>query len=115
VRGNRYLCGIRLNLADQARMLELVNFWSSANGYTPLTDKDVLRLAFDQLYTATKQLILKKEKAGEFDTKVVGEPGADSSNAATETVAASADSAPANDGLRGEGADESIEQAVSGS
>jgi hypothetical protein len=111
---NRYHVGLHLNITDKTKMLELIKFWSSANGYTPLTDKDVLRLAFDQLYTATKQLIKKKEAANEFDTKVVGGPESSSAASPTETSVSDTNAEPTYEVVRDESTGNIVEQVVSG-
>lgn len=112
---NRYHVGLRLNLDDKAKLIEMVKFWGGAQGVMFFDERDLMRLAFDQLYAATKQLILKKEKAGEFDTKTIGGPGSGDTAPAAESVSAGADTAATHEVVRDESTGNIVEQAVSGS
>ena len=57
---NRVAITLRFNLEEQDKLRQLCDFWGG-------TEKDILRLAVDQLAIGTKQIIQKKEAANEVD------------------------------------------------
>ena len=111
---NRRAVSVRFSAEESAQLLQLVKFWQQANGAWYFTEKDVLKLAFNQLAAATQQLIKKKEAAGDYDTKIIGSAGSSSIANTTESVIAASNSETADTSIRDEGNSNDASKVVSG-
>jgi len=88
--GNRFGITTRFNIAERVQLRDLCIFWK-------LTEKEVLRLAFEQLANATTQMAkrLNEEKKNEnestsVDSVVTTDRSSDAVSTEADTAAAAA-------------------------